>query len=148
MLIKKVAESISKIEGKTEYFFSHILVPLWILTFYFLSFSKLLPEGINRVFVTKSGKYTFLLVSALSLVFILILIFQKKRVSFLRKSEEKFSTANFILLLLPLTPVAQYILNNLEILSLLEAIYIFFIFVIFVAFFVLFILLFFIFYFF
>ena len=123
----------------TERFFSHILVPLWILTSYFFSFSKVLPSGVNNLFVTYSGKYTFWVSSVLSLVFLFIIGFKKGKFSLPEKSEKKFSSSKLILLLLPLAPATQYILNNLDILSALDAIYVFFIFTIFTAFFVLFI---------
>ena len=137
--IKKNVKFISKREGKTEYFFSHILVPLWVLTFYFLSFSRLLPEGVNNTFMTRSGEYAVWLTGALSLIFIAIIILGKRKISFSLKSEEKFSKKNLLFLLLPLTPVMQYLLNNLDILSTFDAISLFLIFTVFVAFFVLFV---------
>ena len=88
---KKNTKTFSIIEGKTERFLSYILIPLWVLTFYFFSFSKFLPEGINQVFVDRSGKYTLLLTSILSLVFMFIIVLGKKKISFPLKSEEKFS---------------------------------------------------------
>ncbi|MBC8336110.1 MAG: hypothetical protein H8E29_12650 [Anaerolineales bacterium] len=89
--------------------------------------------------MTRSGEYIFWITSALSLIYIAFLRLGKRKISFPLKSEEGFSTANLILLLLPLTPVSQYILNNLDILSPSESIYVFLIFTVFVAFFVLFI---------
>ncbi len=135
--IKKIIKSISTIERKTERFFSHILVPLWVLTLYFLAFSKLLPEGVNNIFATRSGKYTLWLACALGIVFLAIIVFRKKALSFPLTSEESFSVKNLILLLLPLTPVMQYILNNLEILSFEDIVYILLVFTAFIVFFVL-----------
>ena len=137
--ISKFIKSFSMIERKTERFFSHILVPLWILTFYFFSLTRFLPAGVNNVFATRSGKYTFWVASALSLIFFFILGMKKGKLSFLEKSEEKFSPDYLFLLLLPLAPVMQYILSNRQILSLWEAIYIIFVFAVFTAFIVVFI---------
>jgi hypothetical protein len=136
--IGKFIKSISMIERKTERFLSHILIPLWVLTFYFFSLSRFLPAGVNNVFVTQSEEYTFWVTSALSLIFFFILGMKKSKLSF-EKSEEKFSPDNLILLLLPLTPAMQYILSNRQFLSPLEAIYVFFVFAVFAAFIVLFI---------
>jgi hypothetical protein len=136
--IRKFLKSLSLIEGKTERFFSHILVPLWILTLYFLLSSGFLSSGINTVFLTRSGKYLFWGTSALSLIFFFILGIKKEKLLLIGKPEEKLPLNSLILLLLPLTPISQYILNNLEILSLSDAIYVFFVFTIFIAFFVLF----------
>ncbi len=135
--IKKKIKSISRVEGKTELFLSHILIPLWVLTFYFLSFSELLPAGVNNAFVTRSGKYSLLLTSTLTIAFWAFIAFKKKKISIRKKTKEKFSTDNLILLLLPLAPVIQYILNNLEILSFEDIVYILLVFTAFIVSFVL-----------
>ena len=136
---KKILKSISETERKEERFLSHILIPLWVLTSYFLLSASFLPAGVNNALRTRGGKYSLLLVSALTIAFLAFVLFKKKRISFLSKSEENFSTNNIILLLLPLTRITQYILNNLSILSTLDVIYVFLAFTISIAFFVLFI---------
>jgi hypothetical protein len=137
--IIKSIKSISMIERKTERFLSHILIPQWMLTFYFISLSRLFPEGVNKVFITRSGEYTFGVAGTLSLIFFLALGMKKGKLSFPKKSEEKSSANNLILLLLPLTPVAQYILSNRQFLSPLEATYTFVVFAVPVTFIVFFI---------
>lgn len=138
-MFKKIVKSISKTKGKTELFLSHILIPLWILTFYFFLASRLLPAGINNAFVTNSGKNLLRVTSLLSLLFLALFIFRKGKLSFPEKSKDKFSLSNLFLLLFPLTPLIQYLLYNLKTLSFGEVIYIFFVFALSVTFFVLFV---------
>jgi hypothetical protein len=137
--IKKLIESLIMIEGKVEFFFAHIFIPSWILTGYFYFFSLFLPEGVNKSFVIRSGSYMVWIASALSLIFFSILGIKKDKFLFIKKVEEKFVFSDLTLLLLPLTPVMQYILNNREILPFGDAIYLFLTTVVFIAFFVLFI---------
>ncbi len=37
-----------------DFFFSHVLIPLAVVTLYFVSFSWLLPEGVNQVFMARA----------------------------------------------------------------------------------------------
>ena len=132
--ISKFIKSLSMSEKKTERFFSYLVAPLWVLTFYFFSLSRFLPAGVNNVFATQSGKYTFGAASVLSLVFFVSLGMRKAHFFLFEKSERKFSLDTLILLLLPLTPVTQYILSNRQYLTPLEAIYTFVVFTVFAAF--------------
>jgi hypothetical protein len=129
--------SIATVEQKTERFITHILIPLWILNLYLFSLSLLAPEGVTKAFAARSGDYALLVTIVLSLIFFYILRKKERRLFSHQETEGKFSSDHLILLLLPLTPVMQYILSNLEILSPLDAIYVFIIFVIFAAFFIL-----------
>lgn len=108
-----------------DFFLFNILVPLWVLTLYFISFSLLLPESINRVFVTRSGKYIFGIVGMLSLLFLISLEHFGIKPSISRWGKRKISLWDAMLILLPLTPIAQYLLNNLDILSVGEVAYLF-----------------------
>lgn len=107
--------------------FFQILISLWGLTLYFFSSSWFLPAGVNKTFVSRSGWYFFYIATFLTVVFSVALKLSKENVSTL-KTKEKYSTDNLFLVLLPLTPVMQYILNNREILSFTNALYVFFIF--------------------
>jgi hypothetical protein len=131
----------------------HVLIPLVVLTLYFVSFSWflswLLPEygtNVNAAFVNSAWKYSLLAVGLYLIFFVLFkfhLIFEryfldsgeplKTRIGNTlafknRNGVEKF---DFILILLPLTPVVQYILNNQDILSPLGSLYVFAVFVVF-----------------
>ncbi len=109
----------------------HILFPLVLLTLYFVSFSSflswLLPEYSSCVtanFVNKAWIFVLILVVGLYLVFFaLFRLANGKKLSF-RNSSQNLFPADFFLLLLPLTPVAQYIINNQDILSPLGSLYV------------------------
>ena len=135
MNIRNEVLSIFEREGKSEYFFSHLLIPLWLLTFYLLYFSKYLPAGINNAFVTNSGKNLLRVAEILSILFLLLILFKKDKFSLFRKRTDKITPDYLILLLLPLTPLVQYILYNLETLSTSDIIYIIFVFTLATAFF-------------
>ncbi|MBE0670981.1 MAG: hypothetical protein IH588_10365 [Anaerolineales bacterium] len=133
----KFIKSFSMIERKAEIFLSQVIVPLWILTFYFFSLSKIFPAGINNVFVTRSGTYTLWVTIVLTLIFSVMLATKKGKILFLENSKKGIFQGRVVLLLLPLTPVAQYILSNRRLLSVLEAIYLFAVFAVIAALFVL-----------
>jgi hypothetical protein len=109
--------------GDTSFFFSYILVPLFLLDIYFISFEFLLtplfdiPGGVNFVFADISWKYLSVLLIGCLLVFI-ILVFNKKGDLIVKRPDDKLTRKEIILLLLPLTPIVQYIIVNQEILSL------------------------------
>ena len=123
---------------KIDLFLYYFLIPIWVLIFYFISFSRLLPEGVNKVFVTKSGKYAFLSAIFLSIVFFVFIKIRGIALS-KKKPGRKLYAGDITLLLLPLTPVTQYIINNLEILSFIEVINIFFVCAFFISVFVFFV---------
>ncbi|MCX6070933.1 MAG: hypothetical protein NTU91_08765 [Chloroflexi bacterium] len=104
---------------------SHVLIPLGVMSFYFVSSSMLLPAGVNKVFVTRSAKYSVPI--AILLCIALFAVFGSRRIrqQLSRTSREELSAGDLILLLLPLAPVVQYILNNNDILSRLDSILVF-----------------------
>ena len=51
-----VGRILSQVWSKSS-FVSHLLIPLALLSFYFVVSSLVLPEGVNKVFVTRSAKY-------------------------------------------------------------------------------------------
>lgn len=106
---------------------SNVLVPLVVLVLYCISFkyfsSRLLPEGVNYIFVNGLLKYALFLLAGVFLISIVIFVLNRgERLAF-KYSIEKFSVSDLLLLLLPLTPVVQYILNNQGILSLKLSLY-------------------------
>ena len=111
------------------------LVSLWGVTFYFVVFSRFLPDGVNKTFSYRGGRYLGGLVVFLTVIFVIALKLRKKNLSDLR-IKERYSLENWILVLLPLTPVLQYILNNRETLSLMNALYVFFVFAVLAIFFI------------
>jgi hypothetical protein len=118
-------------------FFSHILVPLIVLTLYFVCLSWILPpESVNDTFVEKARKRSFLLATGLYLAFFVFFNLKKNKDFSLNISREKVSFADFILVLLPLTPVVQYIINNQDILSPLGSLYVLAVFASFSVFFI------------
>jgi len=121
----------------------HIVVPLTVLTLYLVSFSFfyswLLPEysrNVNAVFVDRAWKYSLILAAVSYLIF--LVIFKTTKVNKLTFGDniEKVRVIDFILILLPLTPIVQYILNNQDILSPLGSVYVLALFVGFSALFV------------
>jgi hypothetical protein len=102
------------------FFVSHLLVPLALLSFYFVVSSLLLPEGVNKVFVTRSAKYAVPIVVLLGAAYIAT----RRKTGLSRQPSSVpgagLAPGDLILLLLPLTPVVQYLLHNNDILSRLE----------------------------
>jgi len=116
----------------------HVVIPLVVLTLYFVSFSCflswLLPEygaNVNAVFVNRAWKFSLLLAAGLYLIFFVLFKIKKGNKLTFGNSIEKLCVSDFILILLPLTPVVQYILNNQDILSPLGSLYVSAVFVVF-----------------
>ena len=113
-----------------NFFFINIHVPLVVLVLNFISFGFLylhilaIPVGVNYVFASRSWEYLSLLSIGSSLI-LMAIVKQKNggRLGF-ENSSTKISRGDFTLLLLPLTPVVQYILNNRDILSPLDSLYV------------------------
>jgi hypothetical protein len=98
-----------------------VLFPMAILVIYCVSFKYLsawlLPESVNYVFVSKIWKYV-----ALIFVFVCLIAFISSKLNInlklnFMRSFDGIIVSDLLLLLLPLTPVLQYILNNQDILS-------------------------------
>lgn len=120
-----------------------MLIPLTVLTLYFVSFSFflpwLLPEykiNVNAVFVDRAWKYSLILAAVSYLIFFVIFKTTKGNKLTFGDSIEKVRVIDFILILLPLTPIVQYILNNQDILSTLGSLSVLAVFVAFSALFV------------
>ena len=79
--------------------------------------SWLLPTGVNNVFVTRFAKYLIPASALLFIAFFSAVYIGDIKLQFFNTQDTGLSAYDFTLLLLPLTPVAQYIINNNEILS-------------------------------
>lgn len=123
----KMASTLKKIL-EINFFFANILVPVMALVLYCGSFayfsSRFLLEGVNYFFVSRLGKYALLILVSLIIVFFVLLLSKKGGQLTLKGSKQKFYPGVFLLLLLPLTPGLQYVLNNQEILSLTDSLYV------------------------
>ena len=79
---------------------------------------KVTPEtGKNREFLEIVSPYFYLLVALFFLVFLaIVFIFKKKHISYDKKLES-FSLSDILFILLPMTPIVQYIFANQDILT-------------------------------
>ena len=114
----------------------HALIPLVVLTLYFVSFpfflSWLLPEysrNVNAVFVGGAWKFSLLLAGIAYLIFFVLFKKTKGNKPIFGDSVEKLCASDFILILLPLAPVVQYTISNQDILSPLGSLYVLAVFV-------------------
>jgi len=101
-----------------------VLSPLVILILYLVSLSSflswLLPEysvNVNADFVNRAWNFFLLVTAGLYLVFFLLFKIGKGHQITFDFSPGNFKAGDLVLILLPLTPVVQYILNNQDILS-------------------------------
>ena len=106
-------------------------IPFVVFTLYFASFSRflswLLPEyavNVNAVFAHSVWNFSLLLAASIYLIY--FLFFKVIKGNKLRSENglEKIFVSDFFLILLPLTPIVQYILNNQDMLSLLGSLYV------------------------
>ena len=106
---------------KADFFLPNIIVPLISLTLvstlYLIFINRYLYEVVSYYFVVQ---FLLLLLKFLLIIIVMHLIIsigiyflKKNRFSF-SYSREKFDFSDFFLLLLPLTPVSSYLLNNLD----------------------------------
>lgn len=112
-----------------NYLFSQIIIPLGVVSFYIILSSRLFPTGVTKAFFIRFEKYIVPITILLFIVLLSFLGIRKIKPNFFTASREKPSVYDLLLLLLPLTPVVQYILVNNDILSGFESILIFFLFV-------------------
>ncbi|RPJ73394.1 MAG: hypothetical protein EHM20_12305, partial [Alphaproteobacteria bacterium] len=104
-----------------SFFFSNLLIPIALLLIYCYSFafvsSHFLLKGVNFIFTSRISKYLLILTVLVSLLTIFLRLTRKDERSETQTHLEKISLSHLPLLLLPLTPVVQYLINNQEILS-------------------------------
>lgn len=122
---------------EVNHFFSNILVPAIALLLYCGTFSYLsqrfLLEGVNYFFVSRLEKYLLFLLAGAVLILVGMLVTRPGGRLVFQFSSDGFERGDLILLLLPLTPVVQYVLINREILSLSSSLYILIFFVFFLS---------------
>ncbi|MEN8005756.1 MAG: hypothetical protein ABFS42_02025 [Candidatus Krumholzibacteriota bacterium] len=101
-----------------------IVGSLLIPAIYCLLFSQflkwLLPgteTNVNAVFVSYTWKIFFLASLGAYPLFLAICKIRKTAINVIERRKDKISVADTILILLPLTPVVQYVVNNQDILS-------------------------------
>lgn len=108
-----------------NFIFSHIIVPLAVLSLYTFLTTRLLPVGVTKAFFERFEKY-FIPTTILALVIFLgFLASRKVKLNLTETAQEKPSFRDWVFILLPLAPVTQYILVNNEILSGFESILLF-----------------------
>jgi len=124
-----------------NFFFSNILVPVIALALYCGSFayfsSRFQLQGVNYFFASKLGKYGVFAAMGMLLIFLVLCKTRPGAKLDFKSPNEKLFPGDFLLLLLPLTPVVQYILNNQTILSPTESLYAVVFFVFFSGFYIL-----------
>ena len=116
----------------------HGFVPLTVLALYLVSssffYSWLLPEyskSVNAVFVDRAWKFVLAAAGVAYLIFIVKLRKTRGDRPALGDATEQVRPLDFILILLPLAPVVQYILNNQDVLSPLGSLYVLAVFAVF-----------------
>ncbi len=108
-----------------DFLLSHIVIPLGVMGFYFAACSFLLPVGVNRVFVTRAAGYAVPIAILVWIASFAVLGPRRVKQQFSGTPRKDLFAGDLILLLLPLTPVAQYILRNDDILSWFDSILVF-----------------------
>jgi len=114
-------------------FWMNSLVFSGIIAVYSLVCSIVLPSSINSVFASKMLNISLPFTVFFLLGYIIWKIISRRMAYTFEKSFEKFSIADFALILIPMTPIAQYILSNQESLTVLNSLIIFLLFAISIA---------------
>jgi len=121
-----------------EYFIPNIFVPLLILAIYCAIFiylsARYLNYGINSYFAFRFLRILSYLIIGLGILYIPLFVITKtkKKIDFkFISSTDKLTLSDTLLLLLPLTPVVEYIIRNQDILSFQETLFVFSFFLIF-----------------
>lgn len=125
----KWVTDVLKFALNVNYLFSQILVPLGVLSVYVFLSSRLFPAGVTKAFFVQFERYLIPSTISLFVVFFSVLGIRKIKPTFHSPTFEKLSTYDLLLLLLPLTPIAQFILINNAILSGFESILLFCVFI-------------------
>ncbi len=107
---------------KASLIFKNCLVPVLLLILYSASFlyfsSRYLPEGVNHNFFSLLIKYLSVFVIVLYISIFITHKFHKQDQWVFVNSDNNFSPGDVLLLLLPLTPIVQYLIINKDILLL------------------------------
>ena len=107
--------------------FSHVLLPAFVLLVYFASLEWIvfpimdIQDGITKIFINRSLGYFSIFTLAACLFYIAVRIFINGGNLANMGFKEKVSIGDLLILLLPLTPVVQYLINNQDSLSPIES---------------------------
>ncbi len=123
--IDREVEPIREQARTADFLLSHIVIPLGVMACYFAACSFLLPPGVNRVFVTRTAGYAVPMAILVWIASFAVLGPRRIQQQFSGTPGENLFAGDVILLLLPLTPVVQYILRNNDILSRFDTILVF-----------------------
>ncbi|HET9906577.1 MAG TPA: hypothetical protein VFQ23_08045 [Anaerolineales bacterium] len=123
-----------------NFYFSNILVPVIVLVCYSGSFayfsSRFLLKGVSYFFASSLAIYGLFLLVAVALIFLVMLKIRTGGKLAFKPSLEKINREDFLLLLLPLTPVVQYVLHNQDLLSVVDSVYVLIFFLFFSSFYI------------
>ena len=110
---------------EVNFLFKNIFIPISLLTFYCASFayfsSKYLTNGVNFNFTARSYRYLSIPLAVVCLILLVIFFVRKGQHLSFSKAALNGRTSDLIFLLLPLTAVVQFIINNREILPALDS---------------------------
>lgn len=101
---------------------------LTLLLFYAFVFSFVLPQGINFIFVTQLKRWLFVPAIILFITWRVFFAPPKTKKNNCADPHKWLQVKDLVLPLLPMTPIAQYILLNLDILTFFDIVAVFFIF--------------------
>lgn len=126
--MKKRLKNIFNIEN----FIPNVLLPLLLLTVYFGSFTLVYDHyvllGINSFFTGLSFIYSLSITIIVLIIYLPLWLIKKFRkthnISFDQSFRETIDHDYLILLLFPITPVIQYLVNNREIVSWLDGLFV------------------------
>lgn len=112
-----------KFKISSAFVFSYFFIPGLALTLYFLCYSLITDllniEGVNTVFSDRSWKILLPVIIILGFAYF-FLRFRKSESFFEKNEKTSLSLPDFVLILIPLTPIVQYIIINNGILSLID----------------------------
>ncbi|PKL17348.1 MAG: hypothetical protein CVV49_11485 [Spirochaetae bacterium HGW-Spirochaetae-5] len=110
-------------------FFAVSIAFIFLLLVYSIAGSLLLPKGVNAKFSQYLSMILGGVLFLIALIFAGWKILTRKMSYSYRKESEKFQAMEFVFLLIPMTPVMQYILSNQNSINLISSIFIFMFFV-------------------
>ena len=111
------------------HYFNDVVTALVMLLIYMLIASIFLPFGINFLFTFQAMTWVLSLIVLSFILFILIIFLSKEKpLEYLTKDKslfnikkiERLEYKDFVLLLLPMTPIFQYLILNNDILSIID----------------------------
>lgn len=111
-----------------ENLISYIFIPTLIFTVYCgllgITFNHLHLVGVNKMFIFRLIKLLLYVIPCefgIIITLIIVKLVKQKKIILIRQNKPRLSSNLLLLLLLPLTPIIQYIINNIEVLSVLDS---------------------------